>query len=31
MPGYANAMIDIDDEHRLASLEFPDWPGTDQF
>jgi len=28
MPGYANAMIDIDDEHRLTSLEFPDWPGT---
>lgn len=28
MPGYANALIDIDAEHRLASLEFPDWPGA---
>jgi len=28
MPGYANALIDIEDDHRLASLEFPDWPGT---
>ena len=28
MPGYANALIDVDDEHRLASLKFPDWPGA---
>jgi D-glycerate 3-kinase len=27
MPGYANALIDIDDEHRLASLAIADWPG----
>jgi len=28
MPHYANALIDIDDEHRMASLEFPGWPGA---
>lgn len=28
MPRYANALVEIDDEHRLASLECSGWPGN---